>query len=60
VEATFHSTFYSLSNLFAQEVQVTPDSISFIIGSIIMLVGVILPLSVMILKNKKVFAKQKS
>jgi len=42
------------------EIKVHFDTVSFIVGSVIMLVGVILPLSVMILKNKKVFAKQKS
>jgi len=45
------------------EVQVnSPDTFSFILGSVIMLVGVVIPIGYMILKNKKVFGrgKQKS
>jgi hypothetical protein len=41
-------------------VEVSPDSFSFLLGSIIMLAGVVIPLGFMILKNKKVFTKQKS
>ncbi|PRP82149.1 hypothetical protein PROFUN_10357 [Planoprotostelium fungivorum] len=71
----FGQTYTNDISRITRPMVIKPDPVSFFIGSVIMLVGVILPLSVMILKNKKVkhmimydmaiqisqvFAKQKS
>lgn len=36
----------------------TPTASSFVLGAVVVVVGIIVPLTVMIVKNKKVFARQ--